>query len=109
MSRGTTRLTQAGAIKVFIDVRSGHDMDRPGLHDLLSYAHHGDTLAAVRLDRLGRSLGEFLATVTMLKELGIALLSLGENINTSSAAGEPTSVYQCCWPEKHVAQRDREI
>jgi DNA invertase Pin-like site-specific DNA recombinase len=84
----TMRLTQAGAIKVFIDVRSGRNMDRPGLQDLLAYARRGDTLAVVRLDRLGRSLGELLATVTMLKERGIALLSLEEKIDTSSAAGE---------------------
>ena len=32
------RLTQAGAAKVFTDVRSGHFMDRPGLQQLLAYA-----------------------------------------------------------------------
>lgn len=84
----TMRLTKAGAIKVFTDVRSGRNMDRPGLQELLAYARHGDTLAVVRLDRLGRSLGELLATVTMLKERGIALLSLEEKIDTSSAVGE---------------------
>ena len=84
----TMRLTGAGAIRVFTDVRSGRNMDRPGLQELLAYARHGDTLAVVRLDRLGRSLGELLTTVTMLKERGIALLSLEEKIDTSSAAGE---------------------
>jgi DNA invertase Pin-like site-specific DNA recombinase len=82
------RLTQAGAIKVFTDVRSGRNMDRPGLQELLAYARHGDTLAVVRLDRLGRSLGELLTTVTMLKGRGIALLSLEEKIDTSSTTGE---------------------
>jgi DNA invertase Pin-like site-specific DNA recombinase len=82
------RLTKAGAIRVFTDVRSGRSMDRPGLQELLGYARKGDTLAVVRLDRLGRSLAELLATVTMLKERGIALLSLEEKIDTSSAAGE---------------------
>jgi DNA invertase Pin-like site-specific DNA recombinase len=84
----TLRLTQAGAIKVFTDVRSGRSMDRPGLAALLDYARTGDTLAVVRLDRLGRSLAELLAMVTMLKNRGIALLSLEEKIDTSSAAGE---------------------
>ena len=84
----TMRLTGAGAIRVFTDVRSGRSMDRPGLQELLAYARKGDTLAVVRLDRLGRSLGELLTTVTMLKERGIALLSLEEKIDTSSAAGE---------------------
>ena len=84
----TLRLTQAGAIKVFSDVRSGKTMERPGLEALLAYAREGDTLAVVRLDRLGRSLGELLTVVAMLKEHGIALLSLEENIDTNSAAGE---------------------
>jgi DNA invertase Pin-like site-specific DNA recombinase len=84
----TLRLEGAGAIKVFSDVRSGKSMDRPGLAALLDYARAGDTLAIVRLDRLGRSLAELLVTVAMLKERGIALLSLEEKIDTSSAAGE---------------------
>lgn len=42
----------------------------------------------MRLDRLGRSLGELLTAVHMLRERGMALLSLEEKINTSSAAGE---------------------
>jgi DNA invertase Pin-like site-specific DNA recombinase len=82
------RLRQAGTVKVFTEVRSGRSMDRPGLGALLDYARRGDTLAVVRLDRLGRSLAELLATVAMLKERGIALLSLEERIDTASAAGE---------------------
>src|SRR4051794_12619687 len=82
------RLRGAGAIKVFTDVRSGRSMDRPGLAALLDYARRGDTLAVVRLDQLGRSLAELLATVAVLKERGIALLSLEERIDTTSAAGE---------------------
>ena len=84
----TMRLEQAGAIRVFTDVRSGKSMNRPGLAELFAYARRGDTLAVVRLDRLGRSLAELLATVAELKERGIALLSLEEKIDTSSAAGE---------------------
>ena len=84
----TMRLEQAGAIKVFTDVRSGKSMDRPGLTELLAYARAGDTLAVVRLDRLGRSLGELLTVVKELKERGVALLSPEEKIDTSSAAGE---------------------
>jgi DNA invertase Pin-like site-specific DNA recombinase len=82
------RLEKAGAIKVFIDVRSGRTMERPGLEALLAYARKGDTLAVVRLDRLGRSLGELLAMVALLKERGIDLVSLEEKIDTASAAGE---------------------
>ena len=82
------RLEQAGAIRVFTDVKSGKSMDRPGLADLLAFSRKGDTLAVVRLDRLGRSLPELLAIVDQLKGRGVALLSLEEKIDTSSAAGE---------------------
>jgi len=84
----TMRLTEAGAIKTFTDVMSGKSMDRPGLTALLAYSRWGDTLAVVRLDRLGRSLAELLSAVTMLHERKIALLSLEEKIDTPSAAGE---------------------
>lgn len=84
----TMRLEQAGAIRVFTDVKSGKSMDRPGLTELLAYARPSDTLAVVRLDRLSRSLTELLATVDMLRERQIDLLSLEEKIDTSSATGE---------------------
>ena len=82
------RLEEADAIHVFTDVMSGKSMDRPGLAELLGYAGKDDTLAIVQLDRLGRSLGELLTTVHMLRDREIALLSLEEKIDTSSAAGE---------------------
>ena len=82
------RLEKAGAIKVFTDIMSGKSMDRPGLAALFAYARKGDTLAVVRLDRLGRSLAELLATIEKLRVQGVALLSLEEKIDTSSAAGE---------------------
>lgn len=82
------RLEHAGAIKTFSDIQSGKSIERPGLAELLAYARTGDTLAVVRLDRLGRSLVELLAIVEQMKGRGIALLSLEEKIDTSSAAGE---------------------
>ena len=53
----TMRLEKAGAIKVFTDVMSGKSMERPGLAELIAYARRGDTLAVVRLDRLGAFAG----------------------------------------------------
>ena len=82
------RLASAGAFLVFEDVISGKTFERPGLTELLRYIRPGDTLAVVRLDRLGRSLRELLDVVETLKKQGVALLSLEEKIDTSSAAGE---------------------
>ena len=83
-----TRLKDAGAIRVFEDVLSGNQFERTGLSALMDHARPGDSLAIVRLDRLGRSLKELLETVEHLKEKNIALISLEERIDTTSAAGE---------------------
>lgn len=82
------RLEAAGAFRVFEDVISGKTFDRPGLTGLLDQVRAGDTLAVVRLDRLGRSLRELLDVVETLKKRSVALLSLEEKIDPSSAAGE---------------------
>ncbi|MCI2395568.1 recombinase family protein [Aliiroseovarius sediminis] len=82
------RLTKEGAVRVFEDVISGKTFERPGLTALIDYARSGDTLAVIRLDRLGRSLKELLETVDALKAQNIGLISLEERIDTTSAAGE---------------------
>jgi DNA invertase Pin-like site-specific DNA recombinase len=82
------RLEAAGAVRTFEDVVSGRTFDRPGLTALLDYARRGDVLCVVRLDRLGRSLKELLETVEALKAKGVALMSLEERLDTTSAAGE---------------------
>lgn len=83
-----TRLRETGAIRVFEDVISGKQFERPGLSALLDHARPGDSLAITRLDRLGRSLKELLETVENLKTQDIGLISLEERIDTTSAAGE---------------------
>jgi DNA invertase Pin-like site-specific DNA recombinase len=82
------RLKAAGCERIFEDVISGRNFERPGLKELLNYARNGDVLCVVRLDRLGRSLRELLDTVQLLNGRGIGMMSLEEKIDTSSAAGE---------------------
>ena len=81
------RLVDAGAIRVFTDVVSGKQFDRPGLAELVEHARPGNRLCVTRLDRLGRSLRELLETVDSLKAQGIHLVSLEERLDTSAAAG----------------------
>jgi DNA invertase Pin-like site-specific DNA recombinase len=82
------QLIQHGAVRVFEDLISGKTFNRPGLTALLDQARPNDTLAVIRLDRLGRSLKELLETVDALKAREINLISLEERIDTTSAAGE---------------------
>lgn len=82
------RLTEAGASRIFEDKISGKTFERPGLDALLDYVRKGDTVAVVRLDRLGRSLPQLIKTVSELGSRGVILRSLEESIDTGSAAGE---------------------
>ncbi|WP_253203590.1 MULTISPECIES: recombinase family protein [Methylosinus] len=72
------RLETIGALRIFEDVVSGKTFVRPGLAELFDFIRPGDTLAVVRLDRLGRSLRELLDVVETLKKRGVALMSLEE-------------------------------
>jgi DNA invertase Pin-like site-specific DNA recombinase len=81
-------LTKAGCSKIFTDTASGAKAERKGLAEALSYIRAGDTLVVWRLDRLGRSLRDLIATMTMLEERGIGFKSLTENIDTTTSGGK---------------------
>lgn len=82
------RLEQAGAVRVFEDVISGRVAEPPGLGRLLDYARPGDSIVVVRLDRLGRSLGNLIDLVGKLRSRGLGLTSLEERLDTTTAGGE---------------------
>ena len=73
--------------KTFSDSMSGARDDRPGLAELLAYVREGDTLAAWRLDRLGRNTLHILETVKTLTDRGVNLVSTTDGIDSSTAAG----------------------
>ena len=47
----------------------------------------GDTVVVWRLDRLGRSLADLIASVAQLEERGVGFGSLQESIDTTSSGG----------------------
>jgi DNA invertase Pin-like site-specific DNA recombinase len=80
-------LEHAGCTRVFVDHASGAKTSRPQLDAALEYLRAGDTLCVWRLDRLGRSLPHLIQTAGELADRDIALRSLTEQIDTSSAGG----------------------
>lgn len=80
-------LNAAGVERVFVDTASGLRANRPALAELLASVQQGDTVVVARLDRLGRSLPELLRLVEDFAGRGVKLRSLGEQIDTSTAAG----------------------
>ena len=73
---------------LFEDRASGRADDRPGLARALAFLRPGDCLVVWKLDRLGRSLPHLLATVSSLRERGVAFRSLTEQMDTATPQGE---------------------
>ncbi|SDS34291.1 Site-specific DNA recombinase [Brevibacterium sandarakinum] len=84
-------LVGAGVQKrdVFSDVTSGSKTakQRPGMKRLFDYAEHGDTVVVWRIDRLGRSLLDVLATVNHLRDRGVKISSISDNIDPETSSG----------------------
>jgi site-specific DNA recombinase len=68
---------------------SGGNTDRPALQRVLADAKNGlvDTIVVYRLDRLSRSLIDFLQIHNDLEKWGVGLVSVTENINTTTPHG----------------------
>src|SRR5664280_3433508 len=68
---------------------SGKDMHRPGLQQVLAAveAGHVSHLLVWRLDRLSRNLGDLILLADTLGSRDVALHSVSENLDLSSAAG----------------------
>lgn len=74
--------------KWFIEKVSGKDMNRPELQRLLEFAREGDTVYVKDFSRLARSTKDLLELVERFKEKNIHLVSLKENLDTSTATGK---------------------
>lgn len=80
-------LHQFGCSKVFSARVSGRNADRPGWAQLMAYVRPADTLVVTELSRMSWSLLHLLHLVQTCDQQGIALISLRENIDTSTATG----------------------
>ncbi|HSR25777.1 MAG TPA: recombinase family protein [Candidatus Eisenbacteria bacterium] len=82
-------LTAAGCDPdhLFIEKISSRAGTRPRLEAALAYVRPGDTLVITKLDRLGRGVRDLIDLAQRIEALGVDLLVLGQNIDTSTPAG----------------------
>ena len=76
--------------RIYEDHASGKRDSRPGLEACLKALREGDTLAAWKIDRIGRDLRHLVNTVHDLTKRGVGLKVLtgqGANIDTTTANG----------------------
>ena len=80
-------LKKAGCMKIFSEKKSGK-RERPELEAALDYLRPEDTFVVYKFDRIGRSLKDLLSRVSSLHERGIKIISIKDNIDTSSTSGK---------------------
>ena len=81
-------LTVYGCDRIFVDHGvSGKHAARPELDAALAYAREGDVLVITRLSRAMRSLKHLLALAEQLRERGIGLVVLKQQIDTTTPTG----------------------
>lgn len=81
-------LNEAGAEQIFSEKISSVKKDRPALFALLDFARKDDCIVVWRLDRLARSLKHLIEIAADLDTRGIQLISLTENIDTTTTTGK---------------------
>jgi DNA invertase Pin-like site-specific DNA recombinase len=106
------RLREAGCTEVYVDHgASGRLASRPQWDKCLARLREGDVLCITKLDRMGRSLQNLVNVVTLLRERGVGLKALDQDLDTTSPHGELifnifASVAQ--WEAAIIAERTRE-
>lgn len=74
--------------KVFLEKISGKNTNRPELMNMLGFVRNGDVVYIESISRLARSTRDFLKIIDNLSEKGVELVSLKENIDTSTPQGK---------------------
>ncbi|UTV34842.1 recombinase family protein [Bacillus altitudinis] len=69
---------------VFADKKTGKNMNREALQELLSKVEKGDTIIVKKLDRLGRSVSQITTLVEELYQKGIYIKSIEDGVDTSN-------------------------
>jgi Resolvase, N terminal domain len=80
-------LTAYGCDKIFTDTASGKLAARPELDRALAYLREGDVLVITRLSRAMRSLKHLLALADELRERGVGLVVLKQQIDPTTPTG----------------------
>ena len=78
---------RSGDGTIFSEKKSGLDGSRTGLKSCLKHLRKGDSLVVTKLDRLARSTRDLTTISQDLKERGISLKVLDQDIDTSTPTG----------------------
>ena len=87
-ARQEETMRSLGCVKVFTDMLSGKDTNRPGLQAMLEYVREGDTLYVESFSRLARSTRDLLQIIDQLQQKEVQFISQKECIDTNTPQGK---------------------
>lgn len=87
-ARQIEALEKYGIEKWFIEKVSGKDTNRPRLQEMLNYVREGDSVYVEDFSRMARSTKDLLDIVELLEKKSVQLISLKENLDTSTPTGK---------------------
>jgi len=79
---------KANVERMFLDKLSGKNTERPELQKMIDFAREGDTIYVSEFSRLARSTKDLLDIVQKLRDKKVQVVSLKENFDTTTPAGE---------------------
>ena len=88
LDRQLDNLRSAGCERIFNEKMTGTKSDRPELKTMLLTLRSGDILVIDSFSRLSRSTKDLLDLVEKLTAMGVHLVSLKENLDTTTATGK---------------------
>ena len=88
LDRQIDNLTAKGCERIYSEKMTGTRADRPEYQKMLDALRSGDTLVIDSFSRLSRSTKELLEVVERLNSQGINLVSLKEQLDTTTATGK---------------------
>ena len=86
-ARQVEALEKLGVEKIYIEKKSGKNLDRPVLQEMLDFIREGDTVYVHDLSRISRSLTDLLNLVELLHKKRVHLVSEKESVNTETPTG----------------------
>ena len=83
-------LKEAGCSQIYQEKITGAKRERPELQEMIEHLREGDVIVIWKLDRLARSLRDLVDLVNYIQGKGAALLSLNDQIDTTTSHGKFT-------------------
>lgn len=81
-------LNDLGCEKIFSDMLSGKDRNRPGLDEMMNFVRDHDIVITESISRIARSTKDFLNIIEELNTKGVSFISIKESIDTTTPQGK---------------------